>query len=737
MAGSFDYSPYPSQLALDATPIGVFLYDSGAGPGEGYSLLPNVRCDQIQWKEGIEPPAARFSYVLDEVAAGANGWPSQFDQIWPLTVAPSPYVVATDDELVVLALLPDNTTRVLFHGFARIPQTDLSPTSQSVSFVAVGVAILCWNTPIGGRIERDADDPQNGNNVQTDLPVRFNPAGLGTRSVGGFLPNCTPDGFDVGEGGNSPFPVFLDPNIDRSPDPRSFWGLSKAVRYILANWNTQALGSLVDNPDFGVLDALLQNRRPLTGAEFFDPTNSASYQTDPNRIRDYDATNKPWPEVVAELLGFYGFGMRWVCATGSAGQPCDFIDVYRKDAAGPTDPKPIYLPDPGSNVSAALVNVARMHAAFDYQAVANSFFIETAPERYEVSVILAPGFQPQSGDGMAANRVQFRKSALDASNATATTRSKYRFYIADECGDGHWSLADSEWLTSAIDFSTVFQLPDSKSDNLPAYVRRYRPGRNTLFSKDLNNKPFPAQLSLSRNYTGADPPCIWDTVSGTWQQIDGGWTLMEDRLGIEVTVDDPESWNIGKPPADTAAQEPTGVLHGITSLSNPSSTVQSEKMFWLRLTTVIEADYGIEATAYRRDASPIASTILRRVDARDHYHYDIVDGSSAFNPTPGTDQVAQDDSDAALAHACQLRSAHEFPPLAAAVTIPMLVDYIQVGDRISQINGRDISFLVNSGTEQGEAPSYPFVVGLTWDFQGDKQSTTLQLADRRLEPPRV
>ena len=37
--------------------------------------------------------------------------------------------------------------------------------------------------------------------------------------------------------------------------------------------------------------------------------------------------------------------------------------------------------------------------------------------------------------------------------------------------------------------------------------------------------------------------------SGTWQQIDGGWSLMEDRLGIEVTVDDPESWNIGKPPA--------------------------------------------------------------------------------------------------------------------------------------------------------------------------------------------
>ena len=481
----------------------------------------------------------------------------------------------------------------------------------------------------------------------------------------------------------------------------------------------------------------MQNRRPLAGAEFFDPNNAATYQTDHNRIRDYDATNKPWPEVVAELLGFYGFGMRWVCATDAYGGPYDYLEVYRKDAAGPTDPKQIYLaPNRFGPIRRALANVAAMHAAFDYQAVANSFYIETAPQRYEVSVILAPGYQPQAGDGTAANRVQFRKSALDASNATAATRAKYRFYVADECGDGHWSLADSQWLTTPIDFSSVFQLPDGNPDNLPTYVRRYRPGRNTLFSKDLNNKPLKAQLAVSRNYTGADAPCIWDTVSGTWQQIDGGWSLMEDRLGIEVTVDDPEAWNIGKPPAGTTAQEPTGVLHGITSISNPSTTIQSEKMFWLRLTTVIEADYGIEATAPRRDASPMSSTILRRVDARDHFHYDVVGGSSAFNQSPGTDQVVQDDSDAAVAHACQLRSAHEFPPLAAAVTIPMLVDYVQIGDRISQINGRDVSLLVNAGIEQGEAPSYPSVVGLTWDFQGSKQSTTLQLADRRLEPQR-
>ncbi len=288
----------------------------------------------------------------------------------------------------------------------------------------------------------------------------------------------------------------------------TFWGLSKAVRYLLANWNTQALGSLVDNPDFGVLDALLQNRRPLTGSEFFDPRNAATFQTDHNRIRDYDATNKPWPEVVAELLSFYGFGMRWVCSTSAAGQPYDYLEIFRKDAAGPTGPKQVYLPQTGSDLSTALVNVAAMHAAFDYQAVANSFYIETAPERYEVSVILAPAYLPQAGDGLAANRVQFRKSALDASNATAATRAKYRFYIADECGDGHWSLADRQWLITPIDFSSVFQLPNGNPGNLPTYVRRYRPGRNTLFSRDLNNKPLrPSSLSRAITLAPTLPAC--------------------------------------------------------------------------------------------------------------------------------------------------------------------------------------------------------------------------------------
>ena len=407
--GSFTFSPYPPALALDATPVGVFLYDptvdpDGGGEDDGenspwYTLLPNVRCEQIQYKEGVEPPTARFSYYLDDMANAQNGWPNQFDNIWPLTVAPSNYVVGNGTELVVLAFLGDGTTRVLWHGYSRVPQTDLTPSSQHVTFVGVGVAIRGWDIPIGGRLQRQGTDPVGVNDdpeVLTDLPTRFNPAGIATTFVGGYQPNCTASGCDVDEGEESPYPVFFEPTYDSTPAPR-LWTLSGAIRYILAVWNTLQSGDsacdlMLDNPDFGVLDSLLQNRRPNPGETFYDPSDSSTYQTDDNLIRDYDATNKPWPVVVAELLGFYGFGMRWVCEDDQYGRPHDYLAVYRKDAAGPTDPLQIYLPETGSYLTEALANVSTFHAAFDYHAVANQVFIESHPERYEMSLILAPGY---------------------------------------------------------------------------------------------------------------------------------------------------------------------------------------------------------------------------------------------------------------------------------------------------------------------------------------------------------
>jgi hypothetical protein len=836
--GSFTYDPQAGQLVMDAIAVRTYLYsapdDDDDEEENPYTLLPNVRCEQIQYREGSEVPTARFSYVLDDIANATNGWPNQFEQIWPIYLPPSNYVLQLDDEIVVLGHMPDGTTRVLFHGFARVPQTDISPDHQAVTFVAVGVAIRSWDIPIAGSWWRNADEPWTGdddNQVATDLPCRFNPSEIGTHAIGGYLPNCTPDNSDCDFNGDNPHPVFLEPCLDslykdgsatsgaapgdpamggRSEEetPQTFWDLDKAVRYILGNHNVaeDANGDLwVDNPDFHELQVLLQNRQPKPPF-FYDPNDLNTYTTDENRLRDYDASNKPWPTVVEQLLEFYGYGMRWVCEDDDDGLPDDYLDIYRKDASAPNAPKSVYLPTTGSSLADAMANVASMHAAYDFHSVFNAVCIESATKRYEISVLLAPGFKiKQSDDGSQrdnapANVTMYKLSALNANDAKPEQRKKYRYFIADECADGHWSIANKEWITDEpFDFTDVFMWDTSKGtqqmidqqegdedeepeDETALFVKRYRPGKHRIFSKDSQNLPRKAQLAVSRNYNARgnapEPPCLWDGETGTdWQEITGGWELLKDRLGIMVTVEDPENWQVGKPkpgyvpplppppppnfvgppppPPPPPPQVPypcaDGVLKGVTCWANPRSVnpnsgkVDPESQVYLRLTTVIEADFGIgdQSLAQRRPASAIAHPIYRVIDCRDHFKYDVIDASSPFFIKPKDEsnqdwsmerQVVQDDIEQAKTHAAQVRSAHEFPPLTAAITIPYCSMAYHVGDRISDINGRDVSLIVNAGDEQQEAPSYPFIVALTWDFTGEKQSTILQLSDRRTEP---
>lgn len=812
MAASFDFNPDGSDavLAAKSTPILVCRYDSEEDSGSRYTYLPNIWCDQIQDKEG-EPQTAQFRYIaFDFIADGSPGdredqaenpdYPSQFEETWPIASAPNSYKVRAGDELVVLSVDSGGNYRVRWHGFAKVPQVDLDGSSQIVSFTGSSVAERLWDDVISGRLQRNGDMPTTPGNqdddstdpMPIDLETRFNPDDHG---------NCIPDDSDetfTDEDGNEfDYPVFLDAAILKSnggatptfSPVATFWTLGKMIRYLLATYNQKQ--EWLKNPDFSVLDDLLSGRVGSGGVGPFDPSDASTYTENPIIVRDYDATNKPWPDVVNEHLHYAGFRMRFVCegqpSDGGGSkvieEPYDYIEVYRYDAAGPTDPKQCFLPVTRSPLDPDLCNVSSFTAVNDFHSLANEFSIETRPNRYEVSVILAPGFQPTASDAVAANQRQFLHSNLDS--ATVGIRQKYRYYIADELGEGHW-LQNSEAMDDTpFDFSSVF--PEETSvfeaeDNLPpdedqgpnigddnvedpdgagassftterAYVNRYRPGHSPLFAKDPAGKLIHAQLAMSRDYSSAandyvgPAPAVWNALGvnggdpGTWQVIDGGYELLHDRLGILVTVEDVNSWGIGKSgrPGDFL-QEPSGTLEGIKCIADPQPLTTNGRQAWftLRLTCVIESDQCIQAVAEKRATTPYPFTITRRIDAKDHFVRNTIHPSSAFYASQGGQDemplITKDDTLAALTHVEQMRAAHEFPPLAAAVHIPWFSQAYSVSDRVNIMAGREVSFQVNAGSEQGEAPSYPFVSAITWDFRGDSQKTILMLSDRRMEP---
>ena len=728
--GSFDMGPLPTAMSSQAPLFQVCVYDSSSDdPSTAFTPLPNIACMRIDEREGPFPPVAVFEYLLDDNYAANYGWPSQVEQIWPIDAPPNPYVVENDDRLVVMTVDDSGNTSILFDGFAQIPQADIAGRAQQATFSAVAASWREWDEPIKGRFQRDADspdsDPESGP-TKTDLPCRFNPSdtAVADGNKGGMIANCTPDGQDVGESDDTTsHPVFLDPSIETqggAKPPNTLWTISKACRYLMAVGNPDE--TYVNNPDFSVLTDLLQAYFPPSGSGTISPGGD---QTADIVIRDYDASDKAWPDAVAELLGYAGFGCSFVTTSDDSGLPSTTLDIYRKDALTMIAPKQVYLQSAGGDVSSGQNNVASFHMVRDCKDIINHYSIESPLKQVEVSFILAPLYTPNQSDTTPgpSGRGQYLKSAWTATT-TATIKRLYRWYGMDEIGLGHYDIDSSTWLTTAFDFSSVFP-PDNNGN--PLYVKRARPGSSSLSSVDQDGSPLKADLSISFDYDGA-APAIWDGATGHWFKVNGGWDLLDDRLGIRVTIEDPEQWGSGKKANDIRGiswwADPTTL-----PMNDPGGNPTNGYPPVLRLTTVIDDDRMLSAIADKRTASPTQFTRRRRADARDHFQYNRVLANSMYNTT-AKDKIARDDTPLAQAHAYQLRLKTEFPPVSGSIKFPFVTDYYQLGDRIDKVVGRDINLQTNVGVGQGEAADYPFVVGRSRVLLPDLE-TTIQLSDHR------
>lgn len=747
MAASASFDPPPVPLDGSAVTIGVALFDRSRPQGKRYRFVPNVRCERIIYRQGAVPPSAQFSYVLD-TSDPSSPFPIYAEGLWPLA-ASGAGVVPVGDELVVFASDENGSVRVLFDGFADAPQIDVAGRSQSVTFTASGVAVRCWDEPIGGAIYRDSTDPQNGVEVPTDLIVRFNPD---------YKPNCTPDDFDVNEGKDGAYPVFLDWRIARTPDPRTYWTLGKFARYLLNTRPSGTKGDLafVDNPKskfLAGLDSDLQALKPTGGpTAAIDTADPSTYVAEDILLDDVIASDRPWPEVLSRTLERHGFAMRFRIGqdgTAPLPEPMNVLHVYRKDGLFEKAPKDLLLQPAGAGLDPGKSNVAELHLVRDARDAANQFRVVSRPSRYEVGVVLAAGFTIAAADATTPD--QFKTPAL--AKATGDMRRKYRVYVADEAGDGHWDLAATPpamTTSKPLDLSGIFGKPDPPDPNAPAgtppappkYVPRCRPGFDVLFALDDQGKPFRAELAISTDYAGASPT-VWDGKAGTWQSLGHvGWRLLRDRLGIEITTDNPNGWKIPDPPAATTPVIPGGVVRGVEAQAAPSATM---KRFYLKLTCIIESDWGVDALAEKRSFAPGDFAVERAVDARDVYRDDTVDPSSIHYvtppvppgggpPAPGTGPADHDDTKVALARALAYRSAREFPAVAGRVIIPWVSLAYKVGDRLRTVSGRGIDLRTNAGAGVGESPYYPSVVSVTWDFSGGRQATALELSDHRSEP---
>ncbi len=732
------FEPGPETLAGVASTFVVCLWDRAEEGDARATILPNVEVIRFGFTKGSIIPSAQFRYVADSTNP-ESPFPYLWEQLWGLDVSGA-YVVQNDDELVVYEFLSDGSSLLVFDGFASIPQVDQSG-GLDATFAAEGVHKRLWDEPISGATYRDADDPEAGDEVETQLPVWFNPARLGHGQ-----PNCTPDNFDVNEGEidsqgeDISYPVFLDERIvspeGTDPPVPAFWTLGGYVRHLCQMYNQAKDGNgklWVRNPvsPSGVtIDDYLQAPVIKPGAQFMDLNDPSTFDSKPIVIRSFDASGKALVPALEEQLGYYGFNL---CLNtrddpDDPGAPLNEMILYRDDGLDGNAPKELFYPLQGATLDEGLPDFQGTGISRDAFGAVNAFDVETKPVGREVSLVLEAGFALDLAD--ASNIKQFDHAAL--TNATNEMRKKYREFVFDEAGLGHWDFETSAFVTKQpTSLDAVFGAPkdDGEGNSIRQYVTRTRVGDGPLYSLDDAGKPRAVLLEISRDYEG-ESPGVWDR-SGTWQAIGtSGWNPLKDRLGVALVCDNPENWKL---PKTDAAATAGSVVKVITSLANPdtgSSAINTR--FWLKYTCVIYGDRGLDVTAEKRDASPMEFTVRRIINARDHWIKQVVDASSVYN-TSGKDQTIRDDTDKAAAHVNALQLAQEFPEIGGDVTIPWIEHGFGIGDQISRIDGRDIELLANAGTPSVETPRYPSVVALEYHCQG-RQSTTIKLSDRRSEP---
>ena len=689
-----------ASLSRSTTMVGVYRYQPAGFPR--YQNLPNVRAMTIQYREGPDPGVARFRYVFNPADPSTD--PTSFEQAMSVDCMLS-NVVQNDDRLVVLQFNPDGTSVPLFDGFAQVPELTLSPSEELVTFVAYGIAVREWDTPIGGALMRDADDPTKVDDVETDLPTYFNPRGQ---------PNATPTAADAKNKNNETYATFLDPRVIRSPDLRRQWTLPMAVRHLCFRYNPDE--DYAANPDGKLIDVLLDSRSPIAGVTM-DPSNPSTYKSEPIIVPDFPATGKPWPVALHALLEPNGFGMVFRLEVDLNGDPYTRLDIFRRQDGSPSTYKDLYLQPAGEALDPSRTNLAQAKLARDVAGVANIYTVSSGPVRYEASFVLAPGFPITTADGADAQAIQ----AFDLSSPTFSTvnKDKYRLYVFDETGEGHWDFKGATTAHTVAPLNALLGVPSRQ--NPEPYVKRRRAPSAELFTNDANFKPLRARLSISKNYQGTSPG-LWDG-SGTWQSVVGGYQLLQDRLAIWMNVPNPNGWNVGLPTAG-GMPYPAGIVRGVEDQANPTAS-----HFYLRLTCVIEGDRGLTAVAGRRPSSSTSFGITRRIDGASRYFKQVIAATSEFNTT-AQNVIVRDDTEEATAEAAAKRLAGEAGELAGSVTIPRFTDAYRIGDKVRSIVGRGLSLKTNAGAPIDEGDVFPSVVSLTWDFES-RQYTTLQLSDHR------
>jgi hypothetical protein len=309
---------------------------------------------------------------------------------------------------------------------------------------------------------------------------------------------------------------------------------------------------------------------------------------------------------------------------------------------------------------------------------------------------------------------------------------------------------------SKLPTSLLHLYPDTDTDELRLYSHQRRPPIRQLLTRDAGtHKPLDAQLWISPDWgivKGDWNPCLWEpglADDATWQRVTkGGWRTLEDQIGIYLDVEKPWEWNIGRPEGATWKNLPGAKIDVIKALATPDPIPgvpigpdDADPGESVVRPHVDRGGGGRPRHGHPRGQAQGEPDPIRPPatdDSTDRFREDIITEFS-FVAKLGKkgERIARNDTRRAESRARSLRRFLEPGKWGGRASIPWISHAYEVGDQITDLEGRDVSFngLVGS-VGQSESPVCPCVVGVDL-INEPEQGTVLLLSDRRAEPARA
>lgn len=672
----------PDQSVRKATRLGVYIAREPGRMPTAEEEEPYVYCTEIYRGANGRLPTATFEVDLGRLNQRIREERLIKDmclwvEVWTLKKELKDSDESTRDEL-------------LFQG--EIDAADLSIESgNEKKTLTARIAQHHFVLPVQGiRYWRD------GNSISSlyDYPLEFNPLVDGKVFDNMILPANPEDGIEgiLAARNDEEYAIFVDPDsisptaLKHHHGKPQRWTLREAVRFLCYEHNREigfsTMKPVIRNPDEGDLAEVLKD---------------ADYP----KIRNVTIPLGTWlPQALDHLLNPSGFGW-FLSPTVTEGdvEGQQQIVIYRR-GRGPE--RTLLLQKIADRLDVTKSNISRLNVKYDVGTVVNAIKVLGSFAEREITVELYRAWPDNLDDSI--------------SDETPSDSDAGRLWLANEGGDitfvryhGPDSPPKIAYNLDNSDMGVIKRRP--LSDCLTYRTRtRSEEEQEEDESEEggseaepetkqkLERQPVSLEISTDDGETWSDARFLAE--DGEENQDWHGWRLLSDQIGIRIT---------GKIPELLQETDPSRLR--------------------MRITGTIKLDYRISYVTEDDPESANTNRVVQYIDASDRFHdrrrttadeHNVGEFASVLTG----DLDERDDTEAIEEYARELLKTQRMTQITASFPIPGIDTSWEVGDVITKVEGREISF--NRLAESDPEKSYIQVIGIRYQNTPGAQWTILE-----------